>query len=76
MFQVILYSNKHFLKIWLWGALHLKHVMICKLLKDKSSAPLKVKNHIKTSSGWILFKFSHKIDLCVCNTLTNCMFLS
>ena len=24
MLQVILYSNKHFLKIWSWGALHWK----------------------------------------------------
>ena len=40
------------------------------ILKDKSSAQLKVKNHIKSSSRWILFKFSHKRGVCVHNTLT------
>ena len=40
------------------------------ILKHKSAAPLNVKIHIKTSGGWILFKFSHKIILCVYNILT------
>ena len=40
------------------------------ILKDKGSAPLKVKNHIKSSCGWILFKFSHEMDLYVNNDLT------
>ena len=35
------------------------------ILKDKSSAPSKVKIHINSSSWWILIKFSHKIDLYV-----------
>ena len=35
------------------------------ILKDKNSAPSKVKIHINSSSGWILIKFSHKIDLYV-----------
>ena len=49
----------------------------CKhILKDKISALLKIKIHIKASSGWILFKFSQKIDVCVYNTLANCMRIS
>ena len=40
------------------------------ILKDKSSAPSKVKNHINSSSGWILIIFSHKIDCYVYIALT------
>ena len=36
MLQVILYSNKHFLKIWSWGALQDKlFVRFCQLNKTK-----------------------------------------
>ena len=46
------------------------NIALTNILKDKSSAPLKVKINIKSSCGWILFRFSHKMDLYVHNDLT------
>ena len=46
------------------------------ILKDKSSAPPKVKMYIKTSSGWISFKFLHRMYLYVYNELTKLHVLS
>ena len=45
------------------------------ILKEKEKQICTIKMFIKTSSGWILFKSSHKVDLCVYNTPEHCMFL-
>ena len=75
------FSFRHVLNLWdkVWNSTHSKKKFtnwsdaaqsLFNILKDKSSAPSKVKIHIKSSSGWIIFKFSHKMTLYVYNDRT------